>query len=113
VPADGADGSIASRAQTDRRGIALAAGLASLLIVVLIIASVLGAGWLAPRWAGRWLISVAGLVLIWRNAPADEQQMIRRLTEPLPGLTGESRRFRIAGARRSHACCWAAACSPC
>ncbi len=103
VPADGADASIASRAQTDGRGIALAAGLAALLIVVLIIASVLGAGWLGSTLGWPLAISVAGLVLIWRNAPADEQQMIRRLAGPLPGLTGENRRFRI-GARVSATC---------
>ena len=33
------------------------------------------------------LIGLAGLVLIWRNAPEDELTVIRRLTEPLLGLT--------------------------
>ena len=46
VPVAGEDSSIAARAMTDRRGIALAAGLASLLVVVLVIASALGASWL-------------------------------------------------------------------
>ena len=41
IPAEGADSNIAAQALTDRRGIALAAGLASLLVVVLIIASAL------------------------------------------------------------------------
>ena len=31
-------------------------------------------------------------MLIWRNAPADEQAIIRRLAEPLLGLTEDSRR---------------------
>jgi len=91
VPADGGDSNIAREALTDRRGIALAAGLGSLLVVVLLIASALGAAWLGNL-AWPLVISVAGIVLIWRNAPADEQALMRRLAEPLPGLTGGNRR---------------------
>jgi signal transduction histidine kinase len=100
VPAVGEDGSmasqdssIASKALTDRRGIALAAGLGSVLIVVLLIASALGAGWLGSL-AWPLVISVAGIVLIWRNAPADEQAIMRRLAEPLLGLAEGSTRSR-------------------
>ncbi len=84
VPAVGDDGSIASRAQSDRRGIALAAGTASLLAVILFIASLLHVGWLGSL---SWppVIALAGLVLIWRNASADEQAVMRRLTEPILG----------------------------
>jgi signal transduction histidine kinase len=85
VPAIGEDTSIASRAMTDRRGIALAAGLGSLLIVMLIIASALGASWLTD-FAWPLVMSVTGIVLIWRNASADEQASMRRLAEPLRGL---------------------------
>jgi signal transduction histidine kinase len=91
VPADGGDSNIAREALTDRRGIALAAGLGSLLVVVLLIASALGAAWLGNL-AWPLVISVAGIVLIWRNAPADEQALMRRLAEPLPGLTDGNRR---------------------
>ncbi|HEY4854487.1 MAG TPA: PspC domain-containing protein [Streptosporangiaceae bacterium] len=91
VPADGGDSNIAREALTDRRGIALAAGLGSLLVVVLLIASALGAAWLGNL-AWPLVISAAGIVLIWRNAPADEQALMRRLAEPLPGLTDGNRR---------------------
>jgi len=84
---------IASKALTDRRGIALAAGLGSLLIVVFLIASVLGAGWLGS-FAWPLVVAVLGIVLIWRNAPADEQATMRRLAEPLLGLTEHNRRSR-------------------
>jgi signal transduction histidine kinase len=100
---EGEDASIASKAQADRRGIALAAGLASLLVVVLIIASALGAGWLGSTLGWPLIISAGGLVLIWRNAPAEEQAMFGRLAGPLPGLTGRSRRSRTA-VRLSIAC---------
>jgi signal transduction histidine kinase/phage shock protein PspC (stress-responsive transcriptional regulator) len=91
VPADGEDSNIASKALTDRRGIALVAGLGSLLVVVLLIASALGAAWLGYL-AWPLVISAAGIILIWRNAPADEQALMRRLAEPLPDLALDNRR---------------------
>ena len=91
VPAVGAESNIASKAVTDRRGIALAVGLISLLIVVLPLASVLHAGLLGSL-AWPVLVGTAGLVLIWRNAPADEQAVMRRLAAPLLGLTTGTRR---------------------
>jgi signal transduction histidine kinase/phage shock protein PspC (stress-responsive transcriptional regulator) len=94
IPAEGEDGNIASRALADRRGIALAAGLASLLAVVFVIASVFGAKWLSTV-AWPLIISAAGLVLISRNASAPEQESLRRVAEPL-GLTGHSLRFGTA-----------------
>ncbi|HXZ71416.1 MAG TPA: PspC domain-containing protein, partial [Streptosporangiaceae bacterium] len=93
LPADGADGSIAGKALNDRRGLALAAGLGSLLVIVLIIAIALGARWLnSVAWA--LVVSVVGITLIWRNAPADEHAMLRRLAEPVLGLTGANGRRR-------------------
>ena len=95
VPVAGETSNIAGKALTDRRGIALAAGLGSLLLVVLLIASALHAGWLTSL-AWPLVISAAGIVLIWRNAPADEQAIMRRIVEPLLGLTGDKRRSRTA-----------------
>jgi signal transduction histidine kinase len=100
VPAVGEDGSIASRAQSDRRGIALAAGAASLLAVILLIASLLKVSWLGSL---SWppVIALAALVLIWRNASQEEQAVMRRLAEPIVGWTpgspvgGPRRRFRF------------------
>ena len=95
VPAAGQQRSIAAAAMTDRRGIALTAGLGSLLVVVLLIASALGASWLGSL-AWPLVISVAGITLIWRNAPPDEQATMRRLAEPLLGLAGGNGRARTA-----------------
>jgi signal transduction histidine kinase len=94
VPVDDGAQAIAARAVTDRRGIALAAGLGSLLVVVLMLASAFGAGWLASL-AWPAVVSAAGLVLIWRNAPDDERATMRRMIEPLQGLTGDRRRSGI------------------
>jgi signal transduction histidine kinase len=95
VPAAGESGNIAGKALSDRRGIALAAALGSLLVVVLLIADAFGAAWLADL-AWPLIISAAGGVLIWRNAPPDDQAVIRRIAEPLRGLAGNSRRSWIA-----------------
>jgi len=84
VPMVGEDSNIATKALADRRGLALAAGLGSLLVIVLVIISVLGAGWLGNL-AWPLVIGVAGVALIWRNASPDEQIMLRRLAEPLLG----------------------------
>jgi signal transduction histidine kinase len=92
VPAVGAESSIASKALTDKRGMALAVGVVSLLIVVLPLAALLHLGWLST-YGWSVVIGSAGLVLIWRNAPEDEQAVMRRLSEPLLGLfTGQRRR---------------------
>jgi signal transduction histidine kinase len=93
VPAVGAESNIATQAKTDRRGIALAAGLGSLLLVLLLIASVLGAGGFVSL-AWPLVISAVGLVLIWRNASAEERATMRRLAEPLLGLAEGNRRSR-------------------
>src|SRR5260370_368074 len=91
IPRSGESGNIASRALNDRRGIAFAAALASLLGVLVIIASLIGIGW-AGTLGWPLVISAAGTVLIWRNASAGEQAGIRRLVEPALGLTGTGKR---------------------
>jgi len=94
LPAEGADSNIATKALNDRRGLALAAGLGSLLIIVFVIADGLGATWLnSVAWS--IVISAVGITLIWRNTPPDEHEMLRRLAEPVKGLTGASGRRRL------------------
>jgi signal transduction histidine kinase len=89
LPASRGRGTIISRALNDRQGITFAAGLATLLVALLVIASFLGAGWLGSL-AWPLVISAAGLVLLWRNAPPDEQQTLRRLVDPLLGFAGQT-----------------------
>ena len=94
LPMAGESTSIASKAMTDRRGITLAGALVSLLFVVLLIAPQLRASWLDSV-ATPLIITVAGVVLIWRNASADEQQMIQHFAEPLIGLAEGRVKFRL------------------
>jgi signal transduction histidine kinase len=90
VPEAGGQGNLASKAITDRRGLALAAAYGSLMVLVRVLASVVHAGWLGSF---IWPLAVcgAGLILIWRNAPEDERAVMRHLTAPLLGLAGSSR----------------------
>jgi signal transduction histidine kinase len=103
IPASGEQVSIASRARHDSRGVALAIGLASLLAVFLLLAGALNDAAIAA-YAWPQVISVAGLTLIWRNAPDSERAGMRRLVQPLDSLgvngTASRRgtRLRIAGA---------------
>jgi phage shock protein PspC (stress-responsive transcriptional regulator) len=99
VPGEGEQSSIAGKAVTDRRGITLAVGLGSLLVVLLLIGSALGAPWLGSL-ATPLVISFAGAVLIWRNAPQDEQDTLRRYAEPVLGLAEPGMGLRSRGALR-------------
>ncbi len=101
IPAADADGSIATRARSDSRGIRLAVGLSSLVILLLLAAGALNGGWFVG-WAWPQVFSVAGLVLIWRNAPQEEQATLRRLVEPFETAAGSAKwtafRLVLAGA---------------
>jgi len=61
--------------------------------VLFFIASTVGAGWLGS-FAWPLVVSVAGITLIWRNAPADEQAVLHRLVGPVLGLAEGGRRSR-------------------
>jgi signal transduction histidine kinase len=91
IPAAGTETAIAARARSDRRGIAVVAGLVSLLVVLLVLATVAGLAWLGPV-ATPLILCLGGLVLIWRNASAQEREALRDVVEP---VTGGRRRSRI------------------
>jgi signal transduction histidine kinase len=95
VPVQDEPDAIAAKALHDRRGIALVAAVGSLLLVTLLVASALRAGWLGSL-AWPLLVSLGGLVLIWRNAPPEEQAVLRRVAEPVLEITGANRRSSLA-----------------
>jgi signal transduction histidine kinase len=95
VPAVGEPSSIGTKALSDRTGITLAAWLASLITAVFVLMSLVGAAWIGSL-AWSFVLSVIGIVLIARNAPAGEQATLRRLADPVIGFTGDTRRSRIA-----------------
>jgi len=88
----GDSGTIASRAVKDVRGITLAAAIASMLILLLVLISILGVGWLSS-FSVPLVIVAAGLPLIWRNAAPDEQAMLRGLVETLSAPGAGRRSF--------------------
>ena len=89
IPAAGARESIGVKARSDSKGIGLGAALATLLIVILLVGGVFNDGWFV-KWAWPQVFTVAGLILIWRNADADEQASLRRLVEPLEAAAGQT-----------------------
>ncbi len=92
IPAEDADSNIGTKALADRRGIGLAAALASVLVVALIIASALNAPWVTSL-AVPIIACAVGLVLIVRNAPEDELEYLRGLADPA-GMTRTAPRSR-------------------
>jgi signal transduction histidine kinase len=100
IPVRGQQTSIASRAKHDSRGVALALALASVLGVFLFLAGAFNDSAI-ETYGWPQVISVAGLTLIWRNAPEDERAGMRRLVQPLAGSGKSARRatrLRFAGA---------------
>jgi signal transduction histidine kinase len=91
IPMAGTERGLAGKALADRRGLALVAGFWSVLIVVRILGSAFKAGWLDSLLFPLAIVG-AGLILIWRNAPEDEQALMRHQVQPLRGLTTGSRR---------------------
>jgi signal transduction histidine kinase len=92
VPAEGADRNIGSKALTDKRGIGLALGLTSVLVLALFIASAVNAPYITSL-AVPLLVCADGLLLISRNSPEDEMGYLRGLAEPA-GLAPTSRPSR-------------------
>jgi signal transduction histidine kinase len=94
LPPAGDGEAIINRAVHDRRGITLAAGVATALGVLLIAVDVVGVRWLGTL---GWPVVVgsAGAVLVWRNASPREQATLRRLVEPVASTAGGSGRRRL------------------
>jgi signal transduction histidine kinase len=102
LPAVDQPTTIASKALSDLRGLALAAVTASMLVVVLVIISILGIG-LLSSFSWPVVVAAAGLVLIWRNADPDEQEAMRHFSQPLLDFGESGRRSRL-GLRLVVAC---------
>ena len=75
LPTEGSTETIGARAMSDRQGITMAIGLLPALVVVLLVGSALHAGFVST-WGLPILISVAGLILVYRNAEDDERQWL-------------------------------------
>ncbi len=95
VPLDTEGQSIAARATSDRRGIALAVAFLPAMVAVLVVASALSLGYVtAVTWAV--FVAGAGLVLIYRNADGAERAWLRQVAEPALHLGQSGHRSRRA-----------------
>lgn len=86
LPSEGSDRTIASAAFADRRSVQLVAATATGLVVLLICVSLLG----TPSVVGAvspGLVSLAGLVAIWRHAGAEDRVAAQRLAALLSGAS--------------------------
>ena len=91
LPAEGSTEVIGARAVADRQGITIALALVPALVLVLLVGSALHANFVSS-WGLPLVISAAGLVLVYRNAEADERSGGDRVVK---GLAPAG--FRAAG----------------
>jgi signal transduction histidine kinase len=101
IKADGEDDTIAARALSDRRTVALAVAVASVVELTMIVISWLGITWFnSVSWG--YVVASAGLVAVARHGSAAERDTLRRLAAPLlPTGAAEgagSRRWLLARA---------------
>jgi signal transduction histidine kinase len=95
LPRDDGEPRIFTKALADRRGLAGALALVPALIATMLLADVLKAGWLnSLAWPA--FIAAVCFLLIWRNAPDDERQILHHLGGPLLGLDFSGRPSRIS-----------------
>ena len=93
LPVAGETTAIAGRAKSDRAGVALAIAFVPLLVLTVLVASALGIGYVSS-FAWPLYLSLAGLVLIYRNAEPDESAWMRQVAGNLLQVSTEPRRPR-------------------
>lgn len=94
MPAAGAESSIGGRALRDKRGLGLAAGVASILVLGLLIASALNAPWITSL-AVPLIVCGIGLALVSRNAPEAELDVLRGFADPVAKTRPSTRSRRL------------------
>ena len=86
LPSEGRDEPIASAALADRRTVQLVLAGASVLVVLMVCVSLLGSTALLGA-VSPGLVSLAGLVAIWRHAGPDDRVAAQRLAGLLSGAS--------------------------
>ena len=95
IPRDDGTPNILSKAIKDRKGLTGALAFVPALVVVLLLANALRAGWLSSI-AWPIFIAAVSLLLIWRNAPDDELALVRHVAGPILGLDFEGRPSKVS-----------------
>jgi signal transduction histidine kinase len=91
LPVEGSTETIGTRALSDRQGITIAIAIVPALVLVLLVGSELHASFVSS-WGLPLLISAAGLVLVYRNAEADERAWLEDSVKALLQLGSEQHR---------------------
>jgi signal transduction histidine kinase len=95
IRGDGESDTIAARALGDRRTMALAVAVGSVVALAMIVISWLGITWFNSfSWA--YVVAGAGLVAVARHGSAAERETLRRLAAPLLSTDGAEPRGRLA-----------------
>jgi len=88
-PVDDEQGTIGSRAVSDRKGLLVVVALLPVLVAVLVVGSALDAGYLSSvAWAVY--LSAGGLILVYRNADDAERVWLHRVCR-----AGHAPRIRV------------------
>ncbi|HSR84914.1 MAG TPA: histidine kinase, partial [Streptosporangiaceae bacterium] len=94
IPAAGAESSIGTKALRDKRGLGLAAAVTSILVLALVVAGELNAGWITSL-SVPLIVCAVGLALVWRNAPEAELDVLRGLADPVAKAGPSTRKRRV------------------
>lgn len=99
LPFSGETTTVAARAVADRRGLLIVLSTVPVLLAVLVVESIAGAGYLTSvTWAVY--LCATGLTLVYRNADDDEQRFLRHLAQPVLELrSGTARSKRTVALR--------------
>jgi len=93
VPADGESSTVAARALSDRRGMALALAAVPALVLLVVLASATGVGYLAT-FGWPLVLAGAGTVLAYRNEEPGEQARLRQALASFTEFGSPGRRSR-------------------
>jgi signal transduction histidine kinase len=99
LPFEGGGSTIAAKAVSDRRGVALCLALVPALVVVLILNSSLEVGFVGTL-AWPFFLSLAALILIYRNADEEEREFLQQTLDPVVAIGAGTRRSRRLFAAR-------------
>jgi signal transduction histidine kinase len=94
IRADGDDDTIAARALGDRRTVALAVAVGSVVALAMVVISWLGISWF-NSFSWGFVAAAGGLVAVARHGSAAERETLRRLAAPLLATDRSEQRGRV------------------
>jgi signal transduction histidine kinase len=99
LPFEGEQTTIAAKAMSDRRGAAITLALVPALVAVLLLNSAFDVGFVGTL-AWPFFLSLAGLILVYRNADDEERDFLQQALDPVVVIGAGTRRSRQVFASR-------------